>query len=209
LSLNKFFKFALIFLFSLILISCGEKNNKKDLGIVSKYNDPVFVLNQTKALLGNNVMFAKKGSYDLDTVVEVAAGTETSSAHKWGIRFYFLKLIGNNLTEIYDTGLLTGSFKESLINKIKFPEFDYELIYYNSQDYFLGSGGGEIFSDIINLNEHQVYYAHLIIESPKPVSLFISKNTDEVKEIKDFFVNNFKRDYPSLKLINKDISIDN
>lgn len=208
-SLNKFFKFALIFLFSLILISCGEKNNKKDLGIVSKYNDPVFVLNQTKALLGNNVMFAKKGSYDLDTVVEVAAGTETSSAHKWGIRFYFLKLIGNNLTEIYDTGLLTGSFKESLINKIKFPEFDYELIYYNSQDYFLGSGGGEIFSDIINLNEHQVYYAHLIIESPKPVSLFISKNTDEVKEIKDFFVNNFKRDYPSLKLINKDISIDN
>jgi len=209
LSLNKFFKFALIFLFSLILISCGEKNNKKDLGIVSKYNDPVFVLNQTKALLGNNVMFAKKGSYDLDTVVEVAAGTETSSAHKWGIRFYFLKLIGNNLTEIYDTGLLTGSFKESLINKIKFPEFDYELIYYNSQDYFLGSGGGEIFSDIINLNERQVYYAHLIIESPKPVSLFISKNTDEVKEIKDFFVNNFKRDYPSLKLINKDISIDN
>ncbi len=30
----------------------------------------------------------------------------------------------------------------------------YDLIYYNSLDYFLGSGGGEVYSYIIDFNKH-------------------------------------------------------
>ena len=208
-SLSRLFKNLPVILLALFLASCGENENKKELELISKFNDPVFVLNKTKTVLSNNVKFAKKGGYDQDTVIEVAAGTEITTPEKWGIKFYFLKLKGTKLTKIFDTDLLKGSFNESLVNKIKFPEFEHELIYYNSQDYFLGSSGGEIFSYIIDFKDRQVYYAHLIIESPKPVSLFISKNTNDVKEIKEFFINNFKRDYPSLKLLAEDKNIDN
>lgn len=82
--------------------------------------------------------------------------------------------------------------------------FDYELIYYNSQDYFLGSGGGEVYSYLINFNEGKTYFAHLVDEPGKSASLFLSENIDII-EVKNFFISNFKRDYPAVKLIQKDI----
>jgi len=103
--------------------------------------------------------------------------------------------------------LLDGSFKQGFIDKIKFSSFDTELIYYNSRDYYLGSGGGEIFSYIIDFEAKQVYYAHLVIEPSTSVSLFISENTGN-KEIRNFFVLTFKKDYPNLKLVDDDIIID-
>ena len=87
-------------------------------------------------------------------------------------RFYLLKLKGDDLVKISQTDLLQGSFKGSLCNKIKFPSFDHELIYYNSRDYFLGSGGGEIFSYIINFQENKTYYAHLVADENKPAVLY-------------------------------------
>ena len=106
----------------------------------------------------------------------------------------------------FQTNLLKGSFKESLTKKIKFPAYDYELIYYNSQDYFLGSGGGEIFSYIINFKNQKTFYAHLFLEKEK-ISLFLSNNIDN-SEIKNFFIANFKRDYPNLQIVSKDVNID-
>jgi hypothetical protein len=79
-------------------------------------------------------------------------------------------------------------------------------MYYNSQDYFLGSGGGEVFSYIIDFNNKKTYYAHLFSEGKK-VSLFLSVNID-IPEIKDFFTSAFKKDYPGLVLVTKDVNID-
>jgi hypothetical protein len=93
------------------------------------------------------------------------------------------------------------------VDKIKFSSFDYDLVYYNSQSYFLGSGGGEVFSYIIDFENKQVYYAHLIVESESSTSLFISENTSS-KELINFFTLTFKKDYPGLKLVQDDIIVD-
>ena len=79
-------------------------------------------------------------------------------------------------------------------------------MYYNSQDYFLGSSEGEVFSYIIDFKNQKTFYAHLFIEKEK-ISLFLSDNIDN-REIKDFFVANFKRDYPNLQIVSKDVNID-
>ena len=101
--------------------------------------------------------------------------------------------------------LLPGSFKGSLCDKIKFPSFDHELVYYNSKDFYLGSSGGEVFTYIINFQDQKAYKAHLISEG-KSVSLFISNNID-VPEIHNFFYSIFKRDYPNLKIVDKDVEL--
>ena len=71
----------------------------------------------------------------------------------------------------------------------------------------MGSGGGEVFSYIINFEDKQVYYAHLVTEPSNSMSLFISENTEN-REIINFFTLTFKKDYPDLKIVNEDIVID-
>ena len=198
--------FAVCVLFLLLLNSCGEKKQGPNLEELNKsYSNPSFVLGEAKAILGNDVKQTYKGKFDQDSVIEIIAGTEVANSSEWGIRFNFLKLNNGKLTKDWQTDLLPGSFKGSLCDKIKFPSFDHELMYYNSKDFYMGSGGGEVFAYIINFQEHKTYRAHLIAEG-KSVSLYISDNID-VPEIHNFFFAIFRRDYPQLEIIDKDIHL--
>ncbi len=202
--LNKKIIFVISIIFIGLFYSCGSKKDDAKQELLKKYNDQDFVLAQAKKVLGENVKFAYKGKFDQDSTLEIAAGTETSSPKEWGIRFYLLKLDGTTLKKVYESDLVNGSFKDCLVKKIKFPDFNHELIYYNSQDYFLGSGGGEVYSYLVNLDQNKIYYAHLVAEQRKPVSLYLSSNI-EFPDLKNFFLSNFKRDYPTVNLVNKDI----
>ena len=122
-------------------------------------------------------------------------------------KFILLELADNQLKKTFESELLDGSFKGCLVKKIKFPKMNYDLIYYNSQDYFWGSGGGEVFSYLINFAENKTYYTHLFSESRKPAELFLSKNITD-SEIRKFFISNFKKDYPDLKLASEDVSLE-
>ena len=137
----------------------------------------------------------------------IVTGREINNSDDWGIKFTFIEKSGNEFVVKYETDLLEGSFKECFIDKIKFASIDYDLVYFNSQSYFLGSGGGEVFSYIIDLENKQVYYAHLVIESETSTSLFISDNTKN-KELINFFTMMFKKDYPGLKLVDDDIIVE-
>ncbi len=201
--LNRYSIFIAL-VFSLIFVSCsGKKSNQTDDQTVD-WGNPQVVLQKAKEVLGPNVSFAYNGRFDMDTVVEIAAGVETQSPKEWGIKFILLKMEGDQLKIAFQTKLLNGSFKQCLVQKIKFPFFDHELIYYNSQDYFLGSGGGEVYSYLVNFNQKETYYAHLVTEQGKPISLFLSDNID-IPQVKGFFTSVFKRDYPSLKVVSKDV----
>jgi hypothetical protein len=205
---NKIYYIAVLLIFALFLSSCGKKKKTANVNFVSKFKDPAFVLKETKDVLGPDTKFAKAGTFDKSAGIEAAGGTEVSVQDQWGIKFFFLKLEDDKLKTVFETNLLKGSFNGCLVNKIKFPQFNYELVYYNSQDYFLGSGGGEIFSYVINFNEKQVYYAHLVIEQGKPTSVFISDNTKQAELIREFFLANFKRDYPTFQIVDKDINVE-
>jgi hypothetical protein len=204
---NKFVYAAALIFLSIIIYSCGEKKSSSGkIEPVMDFNDPAVVTREAQNVLGPNMKFAYSGDFDKDSVIEIAAGTEIESKNDWGIQFYFLKLFKNKLKIDYKTDLLEGSFKESLTKKIKFPAFNYELIYYDSQDYFLGSGGGEVFSYIIDFEKQKAFFAHLFSEGKK-VSLYLSDNIEN-EEIKNFFIANFKRDYPNLAMVSKDTNID-
>ncbi len=190
-----------------MIISCSEKKptSSENLNAID-YENPKAVQQLAKSVVDNDVKFAYKGKFDKDSVIEIAAGTEIKSPKEWGIKFFLLKRTGDQLDIVFQSALLNGSFKDCLVQKIKFPFFDYELIYYNSQNFFLGSGGGEVYSYLVNYNEGKTYYAHLIMETDKPISLYLSDDID-ISEVKNFFISNFKRDYPSLHLVSKDIVV--
>jgi hypothetical protein len=202
------FLFILIFIFVLatLIPSCSDKKKDEQKPVFS-FNDSVMVNSEIKKIFGDNLQIVLKGNFDEDSLQEVVAGIELTENNVWGIKFVLLELKDNQLIKKYETLLLDGSFKESLVKKIKFPKFKHELIYYNSEDYFWGSGGGEVFAYIINFAENETFYAHLFSESRKPVELFLSKNITE-PDLKKFFVFGFKKDYHELKLTSDDVSLE-
>lgn len=193
---------GILFFTIILFISCGEK---KETAPVRE--DSAALINDVKTVLGDDVQVAYTGLFDNDNDELIAAGMEINTKDTWGIKFFMLKKEDNSLKKVFETGILDGSFKSSATAKLKLPSYNYEMLYYNSLDYFIGSGGGEVFSYIINLSGKEVYYAHLVIEG-KQISLFLSENIED-DEVKNFFINIFRKDYPEFTVVDKDIRLDN
>ncbi len=204
--LNKFLS-ALLLLSILFLISCGDSPDKKKTKAPLKdFRDPAVQLKEAKTLVGNNVKLTFMGTFEKDGKEELAAGSEVNTKDEWGIRFTNIDISGEEPKKIFESDLLEGSFDDSKVEKIKLPSKDYELLYYNSGDYFMGSGGGEIFDYIIDFNEKEIFYAHLVADNKK-VSLYLSENIKD-DNVRKFFLDKFKRDFPSYILVSHDIEYD-
>ena len=188
-----------------LVSSCGDKGD--DVLPRIDFEDKLQLMELSKKVLGNEVVSAFGGFFDDNPRKKIAAVIETDENVDWGIKFVLLEEKKGKLETIYQSRVLPGSHRESFLDKIKFPSFGYELLYYNSQAYFVGSGGGEIYSYIIDFGNKEIYYAHLINEARKPISLFISANAAN-KDVKNFFIQIFRKDYPNLKLVDQDISLE-
>lgn len=204
LQLNKKIYLPVLIVLAFGLYSCGGKKENTEKKEKLSYKNPESVLQHAREIMGENVKVAFAGRFDRDTVTEIASGSEIKNNNEWGIKFVLLKATGNKFGIVFQTALLNGSFRESLVKKITLPKIDYDFIYYNSEDYYLGSGGGEVYSYIINFNEGKTYYAHLISEPKKPTSLYLSDNID-IPDVKKFLIENFKKDFPGIKIVSKDI----
>lgn len=203
-SFNKRFAGAIII--SLVfIVSCNEKEQKIPPHKLDM-NSTEALIKEAKKVLGNDVQIALSGHFDEDKTKEVAAGTEINKPDKWGIEFHLLKVEDDTLAPSFSTGLLEGSFTDAAVKVERSLIPGYDLIYYNSLDYYLGSGGGEVFAYLIDFNKKQTYYAHLIIEKGRKISLFLSTNVTPA--VKNYFLSIFKKDYPNLTIIEKDINLD-
>ena len=194
----------------LIFSSCEKKQQKQVSYAVSPDSalkiDKAILAVYAQRILGPKIKIFDYGIYQADSSRGLVVGKNITGDSLWGMKFYYFKLVKNEPQLIYETPLLKGSFNESLVRRIKMINYTYEMIYYDSQDYFMGSGGGEIFTYIIDLNNRAIYSAHFFTIPDKPVSLYLSDNIKP--EIKEFLVKHFQRDYPNLHIVSNDIDLE-
>ncbi len=202
---NKILYFCLIISLAFLFYSCNEKPPKPPVQN-TEINNPEEAIKEARKLLGSDAQVAVLGNFNEDTTKEFAAGTEVNKPDKWGIQFHLLIKADNNFKDVYSTALLEGSFTGAKVTTQKLESLKYDLVYYNSQDYFIGSGGGEVFAYLIDFKNQQTYYAHLFMERGRNISLYLSENVKP--EIKNFFLSVFNKDYPNLKIVNKDVDLD-
>ena len=143
--------------------------------------------------------------FDIDSSKEILAIKETkpSKTDKWGLKIQLLSK--DSLKKKDEVFLPEMSATESICKTQRLDSFSYDLFYYNSGSFYIGSSGGEIYAYLVDFPGKQIYYAHLVISPNKPAALFFSKNCTEQK-ITDFFMNLFKPDYPELVVVQKDVS---
>ncbi len=197
-------KILIGFLLVVLIIVIGGCKKSYEPPPHNLFENEQLVLKTAKDLVGENISFTTAGFFETDTVKSIVAGVEVSEGSEWGIKFYLISWMEGEFKIKYQTGLLNGSFVQCLVNKIKFSDYDNELIYYNSKSYFLGNASGDIYSHIIDLKKLKVYSAHLSMISEGRVSLDLSQNIDDTM-IKNFFVSYFRRDYPNLRLVERAI----
>ncbi len=199
--LIKTFRILLLILFS---VSCSNKESKIP---VLDFQNKTQLLQVVQKHFDKDANIVFGGYFDESGKQNIAVGRELDNNDEWGLKFTLLEIEDDEFKVKFESDLVEGSFKESFVDKIKFASFENELLYYNSKGYYMGSGGGEVFSYIVDFESKQIFYAHLVVEPSSAASLFISENTDN-KEIRNFFNLTFKKDYPNLKLVDDDIVID-
>jgi len=195
-------KILIRLLLPVLVIAAGGCKKSYDPPPHNLFENEQLVLKTAKDLVGENISFTSAGYFESDTLKSIVAGAEISEKNEWGIKFYLISWVEGEFKVTYQTGLINGSFVQCLVNKIKFSDYDNELIYYNSKSYFLGNAGGDVYSHVIDLKNLKVYSAHLSIISEGRVSLDLSQNIDDPM-IKNFFTSYFRRDYPNLRLVEK------
>jgi len=204
--LNRFLITAIILL-PLLIFNCGDsqegKNNKAPL---KDYRDPAVQMKEAKNILGSDTKLTFLGFFNDDKQEEIAAGLEINTKEEWGIKFAVMDISKEKPKKVYETKLLDGSLSNGHIDKIKLHSLNYELLYYNSGNYFLGSGGGEVFSYIVDYKNKEVYSSHLVAGS-KRTSLYLSENIKN-DDIRKFLLNALKKDFPALVLVSHDIEFD-
>ncbi len=195
----------LIILLVLFFYNCSNKKEKPTVRF--NFEDESQVLQVVQNHFDKNIIKVFIGNFESNNRLSVVACAENKDSVDWGIKFYHFLQENDNIVCNYETEILPGSLKESKIDKIKISDKPFELLYYNSLNFFMGSGGGEIYSYIIDLNEKQLYYAQFVNDIDIPASLYISENTEDLK-LRNFIISNFKRDYPNLKIVDKKIKLD-
>src|SRR3989304_5605325 len=118
---SAFFIFIFIIILISIIPSCSDKK-EGDQKLIFSLTDSVMVNTETKKLLGDKLKFVLTGNFDEDSLQEIAAGIELSENNNWGIKFVLLEINDSQLQQTYEAGLLDGSFKDCLVNKIKFQK---------------------------------------------------------------------------------------
>ncbi|MGB5849475.1 MAG: hypothetical protein WBH40_13360 [Ignavibacteriaceae bacterium] len=197
--LNNINKIIGIILLLLFLVGCGKKDSKP-----ANYNDMRAIKNIAAQLIDKEIKFITSGDFSSEGTKSIVAGTEVSGKDKWGISFSLIEKIDDEFKVVYDTGLLEGSFDNCIVDKMKLSSFKGEMIYYNSKDFYLGTGGGDVFLYIINFSKKEIYYAHLIVQKSAGVLLYLSENIEDPM-IRKFFIRYFKKDYSTLRVIKSDL----
>nr|AFD03370.1 hypothetical protein [uncultured bacterium W5-47b] len=197
--LNKINKIIGIILLLLFLVGCGKKESK-----TVNYNDKRAIKNLAAQLIDKEIQFIASGNFSSERTKSIVAGTEVSVNNRWGISFTLIEKVDDEYKEVYNTGLLEGSFDKCIVDKMKLSSFKGEMIYYNSRDFYLGSGGGDVFLYIINFSKKEIYYAHLIVQKSAGVLLYLSENIEDPM-MRKFFIRYFKKDYSTLRIIKSDL----
>ena len=198
-SSNKYLKILAIAFLVFAFIFCSKKDDRH-----LNLSNAKVVRNIAHRVLDENIRFTTAGNFTSDSTISIVAGVEASGRNQFGIQFKLLERVDGEFTLVYSTPVLNGSFDKCIVNKMKLYRYPGEMIYYNSKDFYMGTGGGEVYLYVINFSHKQVYYAHFVVEEHAGAALYLSENVEE-PILKKFFINYFKKDYPSLHLVGSDI----
>lgn len=185
----------------LVMSGCGKGDKsegqlvvfKTDAEKIIEFVNNAYHCKEAKVLKG---MY--KPNYDLYAVVyEINSGTD------FGIKFMLAHLHADSVIVDYTSNLVDGAVNQSVFETVKIPGANYDMAYYSSSDYFMGSGGGEMFTYVIDFNTSSIGYGHMFI-SVGGVPNFYIPATVKGQNIREYLIGRIKSDFSDIKVVSQD-----
>jgi hypothetical protein len=185
----------------ILLTGCQKKASDQIPVNAKPFYDYNTLLHKVKILLNAEDGLVLLGNFKGDTTQQAAAVINVNKIEE-KISFNLIEIKDTIFEKKFETQPLQGSLKGCKVAKINLPGVGNDLVYYNSQIYFMGSNSGEVFSYLIDFKTQKTYYAHFVSEPRRPEYLYISERDN--LEIRKYFIDIFRKDYPAFKIIPKD-----
>ena len=185
----------------ILLTGCQKKASDQIPVNAKPFYDYNTLLHKAKNLLNAEDGLVLLGNFKGDTTQQAAAVINVNKIEE-KISFNLIEIKDTIFEKKFETQPLQGSLKGCKVAKINLPGVGNDLIYYNSQIYFMGSNSGEVYSYLIDFKIQKTYYAHFVSEPRRPEYLYISEKDNP--EIRKYFIDIFRKDYPAFKIIPKD-----
>ncbi len=200
-------KFYTILIISIFLVSGCKQSGKNNSPETPSSSIAVPVDSLLARKFGTTSLRKLSTSLNIDGTNNFAVCFEPKSGKGGGIVLALVGINQDTLTTLFNSSLLDGSVEKTSISLLTDPrDTTNKFAYYDTGDYLLGSGGGEMYIYIISLKFPELVQAHLIITSTAPPKLYIHPNCPGTIAL--LIENELRADYPGFQRIKKDRSID-
>lgn len=191
----------------IFIVGCGEKKKSDPEAVQNESSNSSSVLTQIQKEILPEARELVSGEFLPGDNTLLAVLCEVNTATEWGVRINILKADNSKFLHYYTTSTLEGAFDQGIFQSVRFPETEYDMLIYDTEDYFLGTSGGEVFYYVIDPLEKRTFYSHLVIKSADTPQLFVQPEISSTV-IRNFIINKFRSDYPELVISSSDIVIE-
>jgi hypothetical protein len=199
--LLKFSNYFFCILALLIFYSC-EKSNQDPAPLAEKLSriDSLslrFPNLNPKALsvVTGEIITALEGNFSNAKDVVYAVLIDDQTKNLCHLKIKFIRKFDTYYQAAYSSPSLEGIKKSFGLEKAILPGLSYQLLYFDSGGYYLGSGGGEIFSYLIDAEMARTYSALLRIGDGNPPQILIPRSCNRI-EVRNYFIKKLQGLYP-------------
>lgn len=134
------------------------------------------LLEEASSLLGEDVFYASLNYYTDSSEKSLAViSTEIKNKTTYGVKFTLVEF-KDDLAEVkFSTEFLDGIRETSDFGLKEFYDIDKTFLFYNSRSSFIGSGGGELFLYLFDLETAELF-TYYFIEENRKVKIELSEN---------------------------------
>ncbi|MCX8009836.1 MAG: hypothetical protein N3A61_01670 [Ignavibacteria bacterium] len=166
-----------------------------------KTSSSMNVIDKAKKFFGDDVLFADEIYLkDSTNKVTVVILTQTKNKIKYGIKFITADLNSDSPFVINQTEFLDGVEENSSFGNLNFADVNQKLLYYDSKTSFLGSGGGDVYVYLYDVNNGNLFSAHAIFLEGEKKILFskeLQKKNNSV--YKNWLIDRIFQNIPELR----------
>lgn len=207
---KSYIKIILVAGFISIQLLAGCKNSTKEQGEEQK------LLAQTKTLTDKEILNIAKKRYG-ESIVNILSGKfmpddslnykvlcqEVEEDTIWAIKFIFIKAERDSIREVWKTQNLEGSFNEAEVKIIRYDDLNYDLVFYDSKNYYAGNDLGEVFLYSVDLFAKKTNSAHAFYDQSSPPSVYFSPEISS-EYIKKYYLDILRKRFGGIKISAKD-----
>lgn len=189
-----------------LLFGCRQDNPGNPAPAAPAASAQQLLLDRARATGGAETGIALRGTFSPADTTLFAAVKEVNTASAWGISFWFGSTDSLRPGMLWLSPLREGSLTQSSVALLRLPGYSYDLLSYNSGDYYMGSAGGEVYAYLVDYSLRAVYYAHLTMDKLDGITLYLAPAAMP-PAVRAFFTKTFAEEFPGVRLVNRDSGV--